>query len=52
MAGVTGDPQSTMADIEKIAESVDSLKVEFEGHRYICSYCEREIIDLARQIRR
>ena len=23
-----------------------------EAHRYICTYCEREIIDLARQIRR
>jgi len=23
-----------------------------EEHRYICTYCEREIIDLARQIRR
>ena len=23
-----------------------------EGHRYICAYCEREIVDLARQIRR
>ena len=23
-----------------------------DGHRYICTYCEREIIDLARQIRR
>ena len=26
-----------MADIEKIAASVDSLKSELEAHRYICS---------------
>ena len=26
-----------MADIEQLAESVDSLKLSFEAHRYICS---------------
>ena len=26
-----------MADIEQLAESVDSLKASFEAHRYICS---------------
>jgi aspartate carbamoyltransferase regulatory subunit len=25
---------------------------EAAGHRYICAYCERDIVDLARQIRR
>lgn len=25
---------------------------EAVGHRYICAYCERDIVDLARQIRR
>jgi MoxR-like ATPase len=35
--GSIGDFKGTMADIEKIASSVDSLKLEFEGHRYICS---------------
>lgn len=39
-----------------ISNQKEPIKSEFrlspdEGHRYVCGYCERDIVDLARRIR-
>lgn len=41
-----------MADIEKLAESVDSLKAQFEKHRYICSNQISTAVYLAYHLRK